>query len=52
LENLERGSRETEVEDYFKSKIFAKPALQDIIKRNGKIQLAKHVIITRYRINV
>lgn len=44
LENLEMGTVESDVEDYFRNKIFAKPAAQDSLKRIDKIPMARQVV--------
>ena len=44
LENLEMGVGETDVEDYFRGKIFAKPAPLDSLKRIDKNPMAKQVV--------
>jgi hypothetical protein len=44
LENLEMGTGEPDVEDYFKGKIFAKPVLPDSLKRIDKNPMAKQVV--------
>ena len=44
LENLEMGTGEPDVEDYFRGKIFAKPAPQDSLKRIDKNPMAKQVV--------
>ena len=44
LEYLEMGTGEPDVEDYFKSKIFAKPEPLGSLKRIDKIPMAKHIV--------
>lgn len=44
LENLEMGTGESDVEDYFRDKIFAKPAPLDSLKRIDKNPMAKLVV--------
>jgi hypothetical protein len=44
LENLEMGTGEPDVEDYFRGKIFAKPVPQDSLKRIDKNPMAKQVV--------
>lgn len=44
LENLEMGTGEPDVEDYFRGKIFVKPAPQDSLKRIDKIPMTKYAV--------
>lgn len=44
LEHLEMGTGEADVEDYFKSKIFAKPKASDSLQRTDRSPMAKHVV--------
>jgi hypothetical protein len=45
LENLEMGTGEADVEDYFRGKIFPKPAPLDILKRIDRNPMAKKVVL-------
>ncbi|KAF7876396.1 hypothetical protein EAF04_001488 [Stromatinia cepivora] len=44
LENLEMGTGAADVEDYFKNKIFPKPASLDILKRIDRTPMAKKIV--------
>ena len=44
LENLEIGTRETDMEDYFRGKVFLKPASLDSLKRIDKNPIAKQLV--------
>jgi hypothetical protein len=44
LENLEIGTGESDVEDYFRNNIFAKPAPLDSLKRIDKNPMSRQVV--------